>query len=824
MAKKNRKQKQAQRMNAQNNAQKNISRQPQASTTESKEPITVEKVVSSVSQVEFDANKESLIQQLMEEITVWEDTKEAAETAATEAQSTLNDLEGKKATLIEQRDSVQKELDKIQDELNAANELLNSATTQADEVKCNADNYSDEVRSKAEEYAEKVKKAADEERIAKLKEAADDARKAWQTQIDDLSKQIQEISLRESELHEAQRQLNREKRFVEDEKEELEELKEDLQARKARYDAANPAKITALETQIIDEQSKYTALQKRYHELSKRLESLQVLMDTVKTEIEDSERGIHIASMNEIVTAMQELREKFDNLASVYSRYPDDAAIATLEDKAQKADKLERENEVLELERNRYREEALAAKNATKELEIIKQEVEATNALNEHLLQELESHKTALESRTGDTCPSLSKVDTETETEDFKNDITKRIQRTNIKSLNELVSHVKNYAGSRREGEQLYYTDNDIRAFLAGMAVSRLIILQGMSGTGKSSLPRIFAEAISGFNRLIPVESSWRDRNELLGYYNDFNKKFNAKSFTIELYRSSKDRCQEIPTFIVLDEMNLARIEYYFSDFLAILQEPDHEKWLIELVSSDMRTLPMELPDSVKEKMKKNDPSIYSIWEKIERSRQGDLKTETSDEDKEVLTSYLDKLGQLTGAKSLIDGRKIRVTDNIWFVGTANRDESTFEISDKVYDRAQVVSLNRKGVSEGSYTSTSEKYISVTKLEELFEAAIRGNKLKAAVEEKLDALDQVLMEKFDLSFGNRIVSQTINFVAVYVAAGGRLEDALDYQISTKILRKVITSDDEETLLELQEAVSEYPETTRLLNKRLKELS
>ena len=158
-----------------------------------------------------------------------------------------------------------------------------------------------------------------------------------------------------------------------------------------------------------------------------------------------------------------------------------------------------------------------------------------------------------------------------------------------------------------------------------------------------------------------------------------------------------------------------------------------------------MRTLPMELPDSVKEKMKKDDPSIYSIWEKIERSRQGDLKTETSDEDKEVLTSYLDKLGQLTGAKSLIDGRKIRVTDNIWFVGTANRDESTFEISDKVYDRAQVVSLNRKGVSEGSYTSTSEKYISVTKLEELFEAAIRGNKLKAAVEEKLDALDQVLI-------------------------------------------------------------------------------
>lgn len=228
------------------------------------------------------------------------------------------------------------------------------------------------------------------------------------------------------------------------------------------------------------------------------------------------------------------------------------------------------------------------------------------------------------------------------------------------------------------------------------MAVSRLIILQGMSGTGKSSLPRIFAEAISGFHTLIPVESSWRDRNELLGYYNDFNKKFNAKTFTIELYRHSKERCREIPTFIVLDEMNIARIEYYFSDFLTVLQEPDHEKWLIELVSSDMRTLPMELPEELKEKMKKEEPSMYAIWEKIEKSRKGDLNSDTSDEEKEKFFTYLKELGELTGAKDLIDGRKIKVTDNIWFVGTANQDESTFEISDKVYDRAQVVSLNKK--------------------------------------------------------------------------------------------------------------------------------
>ena len=136
----------------------------------------------------------------------------------------------------------------------------------------------------------------------------------------------------------------------------------------------------------------------------------------------------------------------------------------------------------------------------------------------------------------------------------------------------------------------------------------------------------------------------------------------------------------------------------------------------------------MRLPESIKKDMQRKNPTIYSIWDNIEKSRQGDLKSDVTDEEKEKLTNYLDQLGMLTGAKDLIDGHKIRVTDNIWFVGTANRDESTFEISDKVYDRAQVVSLNRKAIPESNYRSESEKYISVEKLEELFKKAILNNK------------------------------------------------------------------------------------------------
>lgn len=823
MAKKNR-----------NNTKKPQNQPQSAPKPEVKAEVTATDVLESKTEFEFEKNKEAVIKKFMDDIGSLEEEKKTADEAATEAKRLSEELEIQRADLSEKKAKIQEEYDIIKAEYDKAVSTIDSAQVEADGIISLAKEESEKTAAKAtasadaaiEEATQKaseIRETAEKERIEKLTSAAEEAREVWKSQIEDLKKQIEDISHREKELHDAQLKLDSDRQDFEFEKEALDDEKAYVQRRKERYDLSSPAKVEELEIELNDEKSKYCMLIDKYDSLSKRLEETQVLLDTVKTEIESSNGGKKIVSMRELIAEMQEFRGKYERLVAVYEKYPDDASISVLEEKAQRTEKLERENSALEQERNRYRQEAVAARNANKELEVVRQEVEATNALNEHLLQELESHKTALESRTGDTCPSLSKVDTETEESDFVADINRRVQRTPLNSLKDIVSHVKNYAGSRNKDERLYYTDNDIRAFLAGMAVSRLIILQGMSGTGKSSLPRIFSEAISGFNRLIPVESSWRDRNELLGYYNDFNKKFNAKSFTIELYRSMKKRCKEIPTFIVLDEMNLARIEYYFSDFLATLQEPDHDKWLIELVSSDMRTLPMELPEEVKQKMRKDEPTVFAIWEKIEKSRQGDLKSETSDEEKELLTFYLAKLGRLTGAKDLIDGRKIRVTDNIWFIGTANQDESTFEISDKVYDRAQVVSLNRKGVSEGQYANTEKKYISVTDLIGLFEGSINAYKKKAEVEARLEELDAILMDKFDISFGNRIVTQTVDFAAVFTAAGGSLEDALDYQISTKILRKVISSDDGEAFLELLDATKDYKETQRLINKRIKDL-
>lgn len=778
---------------------------------------------ASAAELESVKNMEATIKKLNDDIESLKSKKSEAEKSAEKAKNLSEELETKRSELAAKKVDLQNEYDAIKDEYDAAAALIDKASSEAAAIAKKADDAAKAVNKQAENDAKNIRDAAEKECVVMIAKASDEAREVWKAQIENLKKQIEDISSREKTLHDAQMKLDQERQSFDFEREALDEMRTHVQTLREKYASSNPTRIEELELELGDEKKKYGMLLEKYKTISEKLEESQVLLDTIKTEVEDSSGGMKLASLSEIVSSMQKFKDKYERLAGIYIKYPNDESISALEDKAQKVEKLERENDALEHERNRYREEAVAARNASKELEVVRQEVAATNALNEHLLRELETHKTALESRTGDTCPSLTKVDTEAEETDFIKDINQRIQRTQITSLREMVHHIKNYAGSRKKEEQLFYTDNDIRAFLAGMAVSRLIILQGMSGTGKSSLPRIVSEAISGFNKLIPVESSWRDRNELLGYYNDFNKKFNAKSFTIELYRNSKKRCQEIPTFIVLDEMNLAQIEYYFSDFLAILQEPDHDKWLIELVSSDMRTLPMKLPEEVQQKMKKEDPTIFKIWEKIEHSIKGDLRSETTDEDKELLTSYLAKLGRLTGAKDLIAGRKIKVTSNIWFIGTANEDESTFTISDKVYDRAQVVSLYEKGKSEGKYQNTEQKFISVTDLQTLFENAISGYKQKDEVIIRLETLDEVLMDKFDVSFGNRIIAQAVDFTAVFIAAGGTLEDALDYQISTKILRKVISHDDGEAFLKLLEATKDYNETKRLINKRIKYL-
>ena len=272
----------------------------------------------------------------------------------------------------------------------------------------------------------------------------------------------------------------------------------------------------------------------------------------------------------------------------------------------------------------------------------------------------------------------------------------------------------------------LYYTPEIVRRFVAGMAASKLLILEGISGTGKTSLPYSFSRYMDNPATIVSVQPSFRDRSEVLGYFNEFSKKFNETEFLRALYEANY---RKDPTLIVLDEMNLARIEYYFAEMLSVLEMPSKEEWVLDLVPT--------------------------AWE---------------------------------GDPLKLDSGKIHVADSTWFIGTANNDDSTFTITDKVYDRAMPIELNEKADA-----FECEKYpkcdITAEHLEDLFEKAKTDYPISDDLMEKMDKLDNYLITRFKLSFGNRIMKQLYDFIPVYVACGGSEIGGMDYIIARKVLKK-----------------------------------
>ncbi len=290
-------------------------------------------------------------------------------------------------------------------------------------------------------------------------------------------------------------------------------------------------------------------------------------------------------------------------------------------------------------------------------------------------------------------------------------------------SLKELCDDIRNYACSTAK---LYYEIKTIRLMLAGLASTKLIILQGISGTGKTSLPYVLGKYFQVDATIAPVQPSWRDRNELFGFFNEFTKKFNETEVLKRIYEASYNDDVNI---IILDEMNIARVEYYFAEMLSILEMPNEKEWKIELVPS---TWP-------------GDP------------------------------------------QHLIDG-KLQIPQNVWYIGTANNDDSTFAISDKVYDRALVINLDSKGIPFEA-PQTSPKFIAYSYIEKLYKDAIENSPVSEETLDKINELDLYVIDKFRVAFGNRIIKQLKTFVPVYVACGGTEVEAVDYILATKVFRK-----------------------------------
>lgn len=286
------------------------------------------------------------------------------------------------------------------------------------------------------------------------------------------------------------------------------------------------------------------------------------------------------------------------------------------------------------------------------------------------------------------------------------------------------------------------YDEKLLKNFYLSLKSKPFVLLAGTSGTGKTRLVRLFAEAIgaygSGRYKQIAVKPDWSDSMDLFGHVN-LDNKF-VPGAIVEFIKKAADDSDKLPHILCLDEMNLARVEYYFSDFLSIIETRD-------LVEDEIVT------DNLVPKI------CYS-----------------GDEDAEKLYSNL------------------MIPENLYIIGTVNMDETTFPFSKKVLDRANTIefsyvdfnlpesiSPNEAEVIEVKNDFLRSKYLKLrTDCIDKWEAVKKFNK-------DITKINSVL-EKSDSHFGYRMRDEII-FYMLYNDELGLLDEkeAFDNQIMQKIL-------------------------------------
>jgi hypothetical protein len=299
--------------------------------------------------------------------------------------------------------------------------------------------------------------------------------------------------------------------------------------------------------------------------------------------------------------------------------------------------------------------------------------------------------------------------------------------------LEELVEDLRHrMASGAYSPEPLFYTARDVRTFVAGLAMSRLHVLQGISGTGKTSLPLAFARAAGAGWTLVEVQAGWRSKEDLLGHYNAFEHRFYENDFLQALYRAQTPSFRDRPFLVVLDEMNLSHPEHYFADLLSLLEQaPEHRRL-------GLLTAPAPNPP-----------------------------------------------------RHLLEGRYLKVPENVWIVGTANHDETTREFADKTYDRAHIMELPRSRERFTPEHRSGADPLSFPALEAAFADA--RETFRDECEGRYRAFEAAFggpLRELNVSWGNRFERQMQQFYPVVRAAGGTAGEAVDHLLATKLLRKL----------------------------------
>lgn len=340
----------------------------------------------------------------------------------------------------------------------------------------------------------------------------------------------------------------------------------------------------------------------------------------------------------------------------------------------------------------------------------------------------------------------------------------------------------------------LYYDIKDFVNFHTSIKSGNLVILSGLSGTGKSRIVDMYANAIGIKtteidNRLlfIPVRPSWNDDSDLLGYVDLVHMVYRPadSGFVDFLVKAQRDENKNNIYLVCFDEMNLARVEHYFSQFLSLLERPVQQRNL-------------QLYDEQ-----------YS--------------------------------GKLYNSKDYPSS--ITIGENVKFIGTVNIDESTYHFSDKVLDRANVIELNVLDFS-ADWENDAKKYSKTISTPiwnmEDYKKICKAPKIIPRVHELLWDMHNVLhtaSSKFGV--GPRVV-KSIDLYLANIPEGFydklSIADGVDLQVAQRVMTKVRGSENElgevldgssdnsfEAVLNRYSDLSSFTKCRELLKQKQREL-
>lgn len=563
---------------------------------------------------------------------------------------------------------------------------------------------------------------ADEKRI-KL----EDVRKQGESEIETVRQRLAtELKEKEESLRVLEQEIkNREATVRKEEKKvalDRELLAEDRRAAEDRAQSLVAGELEKKEYKIKDIEDRLDAARTEHSRLEK------VIFD-----FEEADRRFGDKSPIEILEEIKTLRRERDSLKKALGGRPSEEA-------AQRLTELEREREIWEKERLQFKDEISDLKHdlnrkriAVTELETLRNHKSALEASNDLLTKALEEDVRKVQElvRGPDgksPFPSCSGMDAKSEYQE------PRQTHDTINDLSKFADYVRHrMAFDPQTGKTLYYSQKDVRSLIGGLAMSRLHLLQGISGTGKTSMPKAFARAIGAGSSVIEVQAGWRDRQDLIGHFNAFEGRFYESEFLLALYKASCPQYKNSPFVIILDEMNLSHPEQYFADLLSALEQDAQNQQLVLMSAA------VDKP-----------PTLFK------------------------------------------DGRILSIPSNVWFIGTANHDETTKDFADKTYDRAHVMELPRHREEFKYEEFQAQSPISMLALQNAFDQS----KEKYAKESKTsyrfleERLGGILGKRFRVGWGNRLERQMENYVPVVLASGGSIGEATDHIMATKLLRKL----------------------------------